>query len=83
MLTFLLSALNLIIYFPLINKKLLSLFKCKLKNFVFPLVNLIVNFFSGERKLSLISKVGPKPNIKKLFLRLSACDDALLSHQKL
>ena len=28
--------------------------------------------FSGEPKLPLIPKVGSSPNIKKLFLRLSA-----------
>ena len=32
--------------------------------------------------LPLISSVGPSPNTKKLFLRLSVCDDELLSISK-
>ena len=39
--------------------------------FVFALVKLILNFFSGEPKFPLIPKVGPSPNVKKLFLQLS------------
>ena len=38
---------------------------------MFALLKLILNGFSGEPKLPLIPKVGPSPNIKKLFLRLS------------
>ena len=40
-------------------------------------------FFPGEPKLPLITKVGPLPNIKKLFLQLSACDDELLLTPKM
>ena len=36
--------------------------------FCFALVKLILNFFSGDPRLPLIPKVGPSPNIKKLFL---------------
>ena len=43
----------------------------------------MIIFFSGEPKLPLIQKVGHKPNIKKLFLKLSTCDDELLSTPKL
>ena len=58
--------------FPLTKKKLLSPLQCKLKqNFVFALLKLILNFFSGKPKLPLMPNVGPSPNIKKLFLRLS------------
>ena len=42
-----------------------------------------INFFSGELKHLLIPKVGPKPNIKKLFLQFSTCVDELLSKPKL
>ena len=45
-------------------------------------MKLILIFFSGEPKLSLTPKVAPLPNIKKFFLRLSACDDELLSTLK-
>ena len=51
---------------------------CK-QNFVFSLVKIILNFFSGEPKVPLIPKVGPLPNTKKLLLRLSAGDGELLS----
>ena len=50
---------------------------------MFALVKLILISFSGELKLPLIPKVGPKPNVKKLFLRLSTCDDELLSTPKI
>ena len=44
----------------------------KLKqNFVFSLLNLILNLFSYAPKLPLIPKVRPSPNIKNLSLRLS------------
>ena len=49
---------------------------------MFALVKSILNFFSGEPKLPLNPKVGPKPNIKNSFLRLSTCDDELLSTPK-
>ena len=42
---------------------------------MFPLLKLILNFFSAEPKLLLITKVGLSPGTKKLFLRLSAGDD--------
>ena len=38
-----------------------------------------INFFSNVPKLPLIPQVGPSPNIKKSFLRLSVSDDKLLS----
>ena len=38
---------------------------------------------SDEPKLPLILKVEPKPNFKKLFLKLSTCDDELLSTSKI
>ena len=50
---------------------------------MFVSVKLILNFFSGAPKLPLIPKVRPSPNIKKLSLRLSECDDELHQHQKL
>ena len=49
---------------------------------MFALVKLI-NFFSAEPKLPLIPKGGPKPNIKKLFLQLTTCDDEQLSTPKI
>ena len=40
-----------------------------MQNFVFTLLKLILNnFFRGEPNLPLISKVGPSPSKKKLFL---------------
>ena len=53
-----------------------------MQNFVFVLVKLILKFFYGGPKLSLIPKVYHSPNIKTLFLRLSARDDELLSTPK-
>ena len=47
------------------------------------LVKLILYFFFGESNLPLIPKVRPWPNIKKLFLRLSASDDGLLPAPKI
>ena len=68
-LTFLLSALNLKITFPLTNKYLLSALQCKLKqNFVFALLKLILNFFFAEPNLSLTAKVEPSPNSKMLAI---------------
>ena len=49
----------------------------------FALVKLILNFFSGDPKLPSIPYVGPYPNIKNLFLRLSELDDKLLSTPKI
>ena len=46
-------------------------------------MKLILFFFSDEPKLPLIPKIGPKPNIEKLFLQLSTCDDELLLTQKI
>ena len=43
-----------------------------MQNFVFALVKLILKFFYGGPNLSLIPKVYHSPNIKTLFLRLSA-----------
>ena len=82
-LTFLLSSLYLKISFPFTNKELLSALRWKLKqSFVFALVKLILNFYSGETKLPLIPKVWFSPNIKNLVLRLSEWDDELLSTPK-
>ena len=50
---------------------------------MFALVKWILNSFSGQPKLPLIPKVGPSPNIKKLFLRLSEWDNELLSTPKI
>ena len=50
---------------------------------VFASLKLISNFFSGAPKLPLIPKVGPLPNIKKLFLRLSEWDGEILSTSKI
>ena len=47
---------------------------------MFAVVKLI--FFSGDPKPPLITKVGPSPIIKKLFLRLSDRDDELISASK-
>ena len=72
-LTFLLSALNLKISFPLTNKYLLSALHFKVKkNFGFAFLKGILHFSSGEPKLPLIQKVGPSPSTIKLFLRLTA-----------
>ena len=38
------------------------------KKFVFALLKLILNFFSGAPKLTLIPKASSPPNIKNLFL---------------
>ena len=50
---------------------------------MFALVKLILTFFSDEPKLPLILKAGTSPNIKKLFLLLTAWDDELLSPRKI
>ena len=42
-----------------------------------------IKLFSGAPKLLLIIKVGPSPNIKKLFLRLSEWHDELLLTPKI
>ena len=42
-------------------------------------IKLILSIYSGAPKLPLISKVSHSPNTKKLFLRLSAWDNELLS----
>ena len=41
-----------------------------------------VNLFSGQPRFPLILKVGPSPDIKKLFWRLPLWEDALLSAPK-
>ena len=46
---------------------------------MFALLKLVSDFFPCAPKLPLITKVGPLPNIKKLFLRLSEWVDELLS----
>ena len=51
--------------------------------FVFTLVKLLLNFFSGKKNFPLIPKGGSSANIKKLFLRLSARDDEVLSTQNI
>ena len=43
----------------------------------------MLNIFSVDLKLPLMSEVGTSPNIEKLFLRLSELDDALLSTSKI
>ena len=53
------------------------------QNFVFALLKLILNFFSGELHLPLILKVGPSPSTKKLLLQWLAWDDELLSTPKI
>ena len=73
-LTFLLSALNLKIYMQTIVQTRTTFCVC--------FVKLILNFFSDDPKPLLIPQVGPPPNIKKLFLRLSEWDDELLSTLK-
>ena len=47
--------------------------------FVFVLLKLILDYLSGAPKLPLTQNVSPPPGNKKLFLRLSAGDDELLS----
>ena len=37
------------------------------QNFVFALLKLILNFFSGESKFQLMPKFGPSPKTKKSF----------------
>ena len=49
---------------------------------MFPLVKLILNLFSDELNFPLILKVGPSPNIRKLFSQMSAWDNELLSTPK-
>ena len=39
-------------------------------------------FFFGDTKVPLIPEVETSPNTKNLFLRLSGCDDELLSTPK-
>ena len=50
--------------------------------FVFALLKLILIFFSGQPNLPLTQKVGPLSSNEKLFLRLSAWNDKLLSTPK-
>ena len=54
-----------------------------MKNIVFALVKLTLNFGSPATALILRSSVGHSPNTKNLFLRLSASDDELLSTSKM
>ena len=54
-----------------------------MKNIVFALVKLILNFGSPATALILRSSIGHSPNTKNLFLRLSASDDELLSTSKM
>ena len=42
---------------------------------MFALLRLILNSFSGAPKLSLMLKVSPSPNTRKLFLTLRARND--------
>ena len=49
---------------------------------MFVLVKWILNYFFGEPNFILTPKVEPSPIIKKIFLRLSAWDDELLSTSK-
>ena len=46
-------------------------------------MKMILNFFSDEPNLPLIPKVRPSPSTKKLFLRLSAWNEKLLSTPKI
>ena len=46
-------------------------------------LKLILNLFSGDPKFPLIPKVGPSPDIKELFWRLSELNDELLSAPKI
>ena len=43
----------------------------------------LIKRFSDDPRLPLIPKVGPSPNIEKLFLQLSESDDELLSTPKM
>ena len=53
------------------------------KIFAFLLVKLILSFFSDEPKIPVIPWVGPSPNTKKFFSRLSVWNDQLLSTPKI
>ena len=53
-----------------------------IENFVFTLLKLILNFFSGAPKLPLIPKVYPSPKTKNLFLWLSIWDYELVPTAK-
>ena len=46
-------------------------------SFDFALLKLILDLFSAAPVLPLIPLGGPTPKSKKLFLRLSICDDEL------
>ena len=51
--------------------------------FVFALLKLMLNFFSGKPKLPLMPKSrGPSTSTKKVFSRFSVWDDELLSTPK-
>ena len=82
-LIFSLSALNLYISF-FVNKQItiINIVMQTQSKFCLYVTKLILNLFSTEPLLSLISSIGPSPFTKKLFLQLSVWDDELLSTLK-